>query len=133
MTNRRTTFAASVALCVDEVVMHELAVTQSALQVALEHAERASARRITRINLVIGKLSGIVGESVQFYFDFISQGTLAEGAQLAFEWRPVRLRCRACGHEFALPDEDWLCPACQSLGGDIIAGREFCMDSIEVE
>ena len=133
MMGRRTTFTASVAFCVEEVLMHELAVTQSALQVALEHAERASARRITRINLVIGKLSGIVDESVQFCFDFISQGTLAEGAQLAFEWRPVRLRCRACGSEFVLQDEDWLCPACQSLGGDIIAGREFCIDSIEVE
>jgi hydrogenase maturation factor len=37
--------------------VHELAITQSVLQLALEHAGRAGARRITRINLVIGELA----------------------------------------------------------------------------
>jgi hydrogenase nickel incorporation protein HypA/HybF len=113
--------------------VHELAITQSMLQLAMEHAERAGARRITRIHLVIGKLSGIVDDSVQFYFDFMSQGTLAEGAQLTFERRPVRWRCWACDQEFEPQDDDWACPACQSPGGDVVAGREFYMDSIEVE
>ena len=113
--------------------MHELAVTQSMLDLALEYAGRAGAQRITRINLVVGEISGIVDESVQFYFDFVSKGTLAEGAQLAFERQPARLRCRACGHEFALQDGNWACPVCQAQGGEIIAGREFYMESIEVE
>ena len=113
--------------------MHELAVTQSMLNLALEHAERAGAGRITRINLVVGEISGIVNESVQFYFDFVSKGTLAEGAQLVFERLPARFRCRACGHEFALQDGNWACPACRALGGEFIAGREFYMESIEVE
>ena len=113
--------------------MHELSVTQSMLNLALEYAEQASAKRITRINLVIGELSGIVDESVQFYFDFVSKDTLAEGARLAFERMLARLRCRACGHEFALEDGNWACPVCQAMGGEFVAGREFYMDSIEVE
>ena len=113
--------------------MHELAVTQSVLDLALKYAERAGARRITRINLVVGELSGIVDDCIQFYFDFVSKDTLAEGAQLAFERLPACLRCRACGHEFALQDGNWACPVCQALGGEIIAGRELYMDSIEVE
>ena len=114
-------------------MIHELAVTQSVLQVAVEYAERASARRITRINLVVGALAGIVDDSVQFYFDFVSQGTPAEGAQLTFERVPARFRCRACGQEFEFQDDNWTCPACQALGGEMVAGREFYMDSIEVE
>lgn len=113
--------------------MHELAVTQNVLQIALEHAGRAGAKRVQRINLVIGALSGIVDDSIQFYFDFVSQGTPAEGAQLSFERVPARFRCRACGQEFEFQDDNWACPACQALGGEIIAGREFYMDSIEVE
>jgi Zn finger protein HypA/HybF involved in hydrogenase expression len=35
--------------------VHELAVTQSVLNLALEHAERAEAWRFTRINLVTGE------------------------------------------------------------------------------
>lgn len=113
--------------------MHELAVTQSMLNLALEHAEGAGAQRITRINLAIGELSGIVDESVQFYFDFVSKGTLAEGAQLTFERMPACFRCRACGHEFVLQDGNWACPVCQAWGGEFVAGREFYMESIEVE
>jgi hydrogenase nickel incorporation protein HypA/HybF len=113
--------------------MHELAITQSMLDLALEHAERAGARRITRINLIVGELSGIVDESVQFYFDLIGKGTMAEGAQLAFERLPARFRCRSCGHEFPLQDSNWACPVCQALGGELITGREFYMESIEVE
>ncbi len=113
--------------------MHELAITQSMLNLALEYAERAGAQRITHINLVIGEMSGVVDESVQFYFDFVSKDTLAEGAQLAFERLPARFRCRACGHEFALEDGNWACPVCQALGGEVVAGRELYMDSIEVE
>lgn len=113
--------------------MHELAVTQSMLNLALEHAQQAGARRITRINLVVGEISGVVDESVQFYFDFMSKDTLAAGAQLSFERKPARFRCSACGQEFPLRDGNWICPACQGLGGEVISGREFYMESIEVE
>ncbi|MFN2270088.1 MAG: hydrogenase maturation nickel metallochaperone HypA, partial [Anaerolineae bacterium] len=51
--------------------MHELSITESILKIALRHAEQAGAKRITRLNLVIGELSGVVGESVQFYWDMI--------------------------------------------------------------
>ena len=62
--------------------MHELAVTEEILRVALEHAERAQATRITDIHLVIGTLSTVVDDSVQFYFDFLSPETIAAGAKL---------------------------------------------------
>ena len=113
--------------------MHELAVTEEILRVALEHAERAQATRITDIHLVIGDLSTIVDDSVQFYFDFLSPDTIAAGAQLHFERIPARLRCRQCQHEFAPQERDYTCPECGTLGGDVIAGREFYLDSMQVE
>jgi hydrogenase nickel incorporation protein HypA/HybF len=119
--------------------MHELAITQSMLEVALRHAQQAGAQRIVRINLVVGDLSGIVGESVQFYFDIISRGTLAEGAELVFRRVPAGFRCRACGAEYephapgAAPDMTWACPACGQLQPEVVGGREFLVESIEVE
>jgi hydrogenase nickel incorporation protein HypA/HybF len=113
--------------------MHELAITQSMLNLALEHAGRAGARRITHIHLVVGEVSGVVDESVQFYFDILSKDTLAEGARLAIKKQPARFRCTACGEEFLMEDRSWICPACQGLGGEVISGREFYMESIEVE
>ena len=49
------------------------------------------------------------------------------------EGLPARLRCRSCDHEFEPQEQDWHCPQCKALGGDVIAGKEFFLDSIEVE
>ena len=47
--------------------MHELPVTESILEIALRHAQEAGARRITDLYLIIGQLSTIVDDSIQFY------------------------------------------------------------------
>lgn len=111
--------------------MHELPITQNILQIALRHA--GDAKRITRINLVIGDLSAVVGESVQFYWDIISKGTIAEGATLHFERIRTRFHCNDCGNAFEPDGRKFECPQCGSDQVDLIAGREFQMESIEVE
>lgn len=113
--------------------MHELPVTQGMLSIALEHAAKAGAKRITRINLVLGEMSGIVDDSVQFYFDFVSKDTLAEGAVLTFERVPACFRCRDCQTTFSPDGRQWACPQCGEWSVEIVAGREFLVDSIEVE
>ena len=65
--------------------MHELPITESILKIA---TGAAGGRPITVINLRIGELASIVDDSVQFYFDILSKGTLAEGATLHFDRQP---------------------------------------------
>jgi hydrogenase nickel incorporation protein HypA/HybF len=113
--------------------MHELAVTESVVNIVNRHAREADARRVLRIHLVVGELSSIVDDSVQFYFDYLSQDPLAEGAELVFERLPVTLQCGACGHQWQPPTADWTCPECSVAQAHIVAGREFYVDSIEVE
>ena len=62
--------------------MHELAITQDMIELVREHAEKAGARKVGRINLVVGELTGFVGECVQFYFDHMTKGTIMEDAEL---------------------------------------------------
>jgi hydrogenase nickel incorporation protein HypA/HybF len=111
--------------------MHEMAVTQSILDIAIKHALQAGMSQITQINLVIGELSGIVDDSVQFYFDFLSKDTLAEGAILAFDHRPAVYRCRQCDTNYRPEGFDWVCPACDAFSFEVISGREFQVESIE--
>jgi hydrogenase nickel incorporation protein HypA/HybF len=114
--------------------MHELAVTQSILDIALKHAERAGAARILAINVVVGDLTGFVDESIQFYFDFLSRETKAAEATLNIERIAAVVRCYECGAEYEPPDARiWSCPACNALGGEIVAGREFAVASLEIE
>ena len=111
--------------------MHELMVTESILEIALRHAGEAGAIRVTDLFLVVGDLSSIVDDSVQFYWDFVSEGTAAEGATLHFRRVPAEFACNDCDHTYPMK-EDLLCPACGSSNVKIISGQEFYMEAIEV-
>jgi len=113
--------------------MHELAITKSMLDIVLEEAEKAGSKEVGKINLVIGEMTGFVADSVQFYFDFLSKGTPAEGATLSFTTVPIKARCRSCGEPFEPKELDWNCPNCGGNSLDIISGKELFVESIEVE
>ena len=112
--------------------MHELAVTESILEIALRHSGEAGAQRITDLHLVIGELSTIIDESVQFYWDFVSEGTAAAGATLHFRRVPAQLTCQTCGHSYS-PRQSLPCPACGSEDIRVVAGEEFYLEAIDVE
>ena len=111
--------------------MHELSVTESLLQIALQKA--SDAQRITDLYLVIGQLSSIVDDSVQFYWDIISEGTAAAGAGLHFRRIPAELECQECRQRYQLGRDDLACPTCGSATVRLVAGDEFYLEAIDVE
>jgi hydrogenase nickel incorporation protein HypA/HybF len=113
--------------------MHEQSIVESLLTLALENAEKAKASKIIRIYLVVGELSGVVKEAVDFYFSFLSRDTIAAQASLFFTHTPARLRCRNCNTVFLPEKMDFHCPACKEQQVEIISGRELYIDSMEVE
>ena len=113
--------------------MHELSITQSMLEIVLQQAEKAQAKKVTKINLTIGEMTGIVSDSVQFYLDILTKDTIAAGAQVFFTLVPAQGKCRRCNQTFKLKEFDWTCPNCQGKIIDVITGKELFVDSIEVE
>ncbi len=113
--------------------MHEYAVTQSMLKIALDEAKRVNASKILEIRLVIGDLSTILDDSVQMYFDIMSEGTPAEGAKLVFKRVQAEFKCRECGEVFVKPPKGFDCPKCGGLGMPTEKGREFYIESLEIE
>ncbi len=113
--------------------MHELAVTESILNIALKHAQQANATRVSEVYLVIGRLSSIVDDSVQFYWDMMSEGTLCAGSKLHFQRVPAELVCLNCGSAYKLDSELEPCPSCGSAKVKVTSGDQFYLDSIEIE
>jgi hydrogenase nickel incorporation protein HypA/HybF len=113
--------------------MHELSVTENVLEIACRHAEKAQAKKVTDIYLVIGKLSSIVDDSVAFYWDIISKETLCEDSVLHFKRIPAELVCQDCGTQYTLEDDLTPCPNCHSARVRVVSGDEFNLDSIEIE
>ena len=113
--------------------MHELSITENILAITLRHAAQANATRVTDIHLVIGQLASIVDDSVSFYWDIISKGTLAEGAELHFQRIPTEMECLACDQRYQPNDRQLACPHCGSHQVKVVAGEEFYLESIGVE
>ncbi len=113
--------------------MHELAVTESILEIALRHAQESNARCITDLYLVLGSLASIVDDSVQFYWDFVAKDTIASGAKLHFRRIPAEFACQDCEDHFPQNGDDFACPSCGSTRIKIVAGEEFFLESIGIE
>lgn len=82
--------------------MHELSVTQSMMDLVLQHAD---GHPVTVINLKLGEMASVVAESVELYFEYLSKGTPAEGARLNWEIVPMEMTCRACREKAEL--QEW--------------------------
>src|ERR1041384_443798 len=105
----------------------------TALTVALDQARKAGASRVLVVRLRIGALSGVVPEALEFAFEALRPDTMADGAQLAIERVPARFWCGACNHEFQSDTMYPDCPDCQRPSGDLRAGREMELASLEIE
>ena len=116
-----------------QTAVHELSIMQSALNIALEQAEKAGGNRIYQIRLRIGALSGVVPEALRFAFEALAPGTAADGAELAIEDVPARFWCASCAKEFQSDDMFAECPDCQTPSGELRAGREMEVASLEIE
>ncbi len=113
--------------------MHELAITEGIIEAAVPEAERHGARKILEIRLKIGELSGVLPECIQEYFNIASKGTIAEGALLKVEKIPITIECKACGYKGEIPKRKIHCPECDSSEIKLLSGREYYVDSLEVE
>ncbi len=115
--------------------MHELQVTERILDIALSHVAGHEVSRILVIHLRIGKLSDLEDEWIQRYFDYLSRGTLAENARLAIERAPIVLCCDSCSHSFEVKREDLGeagCPECGDSRCQLVSGREYYVENMEV-
>lgn len=113
--------------------MHELSVTESILNLAVQHAAKNQASRVTDLYIVVGRLSSIVDDSVQFYWDMLTEKTVCEGSRLHFQRVPAELECLNCANHYQLDADLTPCPACGSAQVKIISGDQFYLDSIEIE
>jgi len=113
--------------------MHELAIVEGILDAALPEAKRHGASKILEIRLKIGELSGVIPECIEEYFSIAAAGTMAEGARIRVERIPVAIRCNGCGYEGETGKKRIRCPKCGGADFRLVSGREYYVDSLEVE
>ncbi len=90
-------------------------------------------RRVLTINLIVGERSGIVDDSLRFYFEMLTPGTLAEGAELVVNRTPLRFHCPNCVDDYHPVGIDFGCPHCGTIGSVVDDGSDLLIESLEIE
>jgi hydrogenase nickel incorporation protein HypA/HybF len=110
--------------------MHELALAETVVAIAEEHA---GGRRVARVELEIGRLRQVVPDALSFSFELVAQGTVVEGAVLALEEVPVRIACRACGAQTEMKAFPFACARCGGIDVEVTDGEQFQVVALELE
>ena len=110
--------------------MHELSVAGGIVAIAEQHAR---GRRVTRVEVEIGRLRQVVPAALRFGFDLTARGTVVDGAELALKEIPVRLQCHGCATESEAGAFPFGCATCGSLDVEVIDGEQLQVVALVLE
>lgn len=109
--------------------MHELSIMQGIFDIVMEKVEEHRIKKISKVNVVVGELSGVEPAALSFAFSFFVQNTLAEGAELTITEIGVTGRCRRCGINL-VGTSGLTCGCNQPPDYELLTGMELYVDSI---
>jgi hydrogenase nickel incorporation protein HypA/HybF len=112
-----------------------MGIMQEVLGAAVDACTKAGATRINSVHLTVGALTDVVPDSLQFAWECLSPGTLAEGGTLEIAESPGHSVCLQCGTEFDHDKFDRRCTAdgCGSFLTNPLSGDELRIDDIDVD
>ncbi|MCX7923879.1 MAG: hydrogenase maturation nickel metallochaperone HypA [Clostridia bacterium] len=113
--------------------MHETSIMYSAMEIVLEKAKESNLKKINRITLKIGELTGVMPEVLYFAYENASKGTIAEGAEFHIDRVKATARCDKCDIIFDIDHFNKLCPDCSTFSSDILSGYELNVNTIDGE
>ena len=113
--------------------MHEFSIAGRLVELVRERVRDAGGGRVTAVTLRIGDLTSVHDGSLRFSFDLMRAGTPLADAELRIVRVPVTIHCPTCRRDVELPGiQRLVCPICGEPGGDVRAGRELDLESIEL-
>lgn len=113
--------------------MHEMSLAINIVALVADKAQAAGARKVTAVELEVGRLSGLMAEALAFCFEAAARNTPAEGAELLIRELDGRGNCPACSHSFVVDSLLAQCPQCGGYAVDIVQGRELKVVSLTVD
>lgn len=112
--------------------MHEMSLCEGIRQVIEDQAVAHSFSRIKTVRVEIGRFAGVEKPALEFAFDVVMRGSVAEGARLEMIDLPGRAMCYDCMKEVEIAQRLDPCPDCG--GGKLmpVSGDEMKIKDLEV-
>ncbi|MCC7519840.1 MAG: hydrogenase maturation nickel metallochaperone HypA [Verrucomicrobiae bacterium] len=113
--------------------MHEFSLIEALVEAVETERKSCPGTRVRSVRIRVGELRQVEPSTLEFCWDAATQDTPLDGTTLRIERVDARARCPECRAEFAVRENWFECPACHALGGEILAGRELSLVSLELE
>ncbi len=108
--------------------MHEYSVALNVADLVLQHSQ---GKRIEKVNLSIGDMSGVFYDSLAMYLQLVLEEKGHKDVVLNAQFIPATFVC-ACGKEYTASKMAEACPACGGYDRKITAGKDCLVESIEI-
>lgn len=113
--------------------MHEMSLAEGILQVLETTATQQQFTQVKTVWLEIGALAGVEVSALEFAFEVVRRGTLADQAQLVIINLPAQAWCMPCAQVVEIRQRFEACPHCGSYQLQVSAGDEMRIKELEVE
>lgn len=111
--------------------MHEFSIAQNIIEICDSNIPDGNVK-IKKVELEIGKLSGVVLEALETAMQQIIKKTIYENAEIKINVIEATGKCLNCGFEFEADDYYSQCPNCKGFGIKLIKGNEMRIKAIEL-
>jgi hydrogenase nickel incorporation protein HypA/HybF len=112
--------------------MHEMALAESIVDLVREQARRDMFARVQTIRLSIGRLSHVEPRALEFGFEVVARGTIADGAALVIERPEGEAWCTDCNGTVKVAGYGDPCPGCGGHKWIVTRGDEMRVVDLEV-
>jgi hydrogenase nickel incorporation protein HypA/HybF len=112
--------------------MHEFSIVNSLLDICVKNAKQNNAQKITKVEVKIGKLSGVEPHLLSTAFDTFKENTICDGAEFVMHVQDLVVQCPKCKVEYTLDQNVFICPTCQGEL-EVVDGEEMYLMRLEME
>lgn len=121
--------------------MHEYLTTKQIVESVLNEVEKYKAKKVSEVQLVIGKLTVLGVDQIRFYYELLTKETIMENSELIIEEEEALVECENCGYRgninvekedvyhFLIPT--LTCPKCGKTV-KIVKGKEVLVKSVKI-
>ena len=113
--------------------MHEYSIVQSLIDLADENAKKNNAKKVTKLEIKVGVLSGVEIPLLQTAFDTFKEDTICHDAEFIIVSQPVVIKCKKCGEESELQNNEYSCPKCNNQDLEVLDGEDMYLMSLELD
>lgn len=113
--------------------MHEMSLCEGIVQILENEAGIQHYQRVKTVWLEVGDLAGVEIAALEFSFDIVCRGTLAEGSRLEIVRLPATAWCLHCEREVIIKQRMAPCPECGGYQLQVTAGEDLRIKELEVE